>query len=884
MGLASGSKLGPYEIQSPLGAGGMGEVYRARDTRLDRTVAIKILPEHLAGSAEAKQRFDREARAISSLNHPNICHLYDVGQQDSTSYLVMEFLEGETLADRLRKGPLPLEQVLKFGAEICEGLEKAHRSGVVHRDLKPGNIMLTKSGAKLMDFGLAKAPPSALTSLSSSNSLATMSRPLTAEGTIMGTMQYMSPEQLEGKEADARSDIFSLGSVLYEMVAGKRAFEGKTTASTIAAILAAEPRPITTTHPAPAALDHLIRTCLAKDPDDRIQTAHDVKLQLRWVTQFSIAQSGSQPIAGATSSTRPDSNRLAWILVGLLSLALIAGGIAWWSLAHRAPALLYFSTPVALVANDVALSPDGHTAAIVAYSKDTNKYMIWRYEIGGRDASAVPGTEGASHPFWAPDNRDIAFFADGKLKKVDVFSANSPQVVCESLTGRGGTWNRDGVILFSPDASSGLYRVSSAGGTPAQATKLDSSRGQSSNRWPVFLPDQKHFLYLGANFSGQYDKNAIFVGSLDSDETHPIVAASSNAVYVDPGYLLYLRSNALVAQRFDLKTFSLTGEPRTISDEVRYTPATDLAVFSAAKDILTLQTGKGIGTSQLLWFDRSGKQLGFAGPPGIISNGTLSPDARRIAYDQMEPDSRHWAVWTRDLATDSTTRISFGAGLTQLPIWSPDGKQLAYAGIHNSQWAVFAKNADGSGSETQVVENAAYVKGPWSWASDGKLLFWDKNELWYVPMPGTQPKPVFQESSTIRNAQFSPDGRWLAYSSNEGGSFEVFVSSFPHTESKWQVSREGGSEPRWRRDGKELFYLSADGKVISVPVKATTTFEAGPPQVLFQTHLRQPISALDHISYDVSTDGQKFLVDTKVDEPNAAPMSVILNWSSNLEK
>jgi serine/threonine protein kinase/Tol biopolymer transport system component len=877
MPLASGSKLGPYEVQSPLGAGGMGEVYRARDTRLDRTVAIKILPEHLAGSAEARQRFDREARAISSLNHPHICHLYDVGQQDSTSYLVMEFLDGETLAERLRKGPLPLDQVLRIGSEICEGLEKAHRTGVVHRDLKPGNIMLTKTGAKLMDFGLAKAP-SGLTSLSSSNSLATMSQPLTAEGTIMGTMQYMSPEQLEGREADARSDIFSLGAVLYEMLAGKRAFEGKTTASTIAAILAADPRPITATHPAPPALDHLIRTCLAKDPDDRFQTAHDVKLQLLW-----IAQSGSGPIAGSATA-HPASARLAWIVAGLLSLALIASGIAWWFQSHRTPAALYFSTPVPLIANGVALSPDGHNAAIVAYSRETNKYMLWRYEVGGRDAIAIPGTEGASHPFWAPDGKSLAFFGDGKLKKVDAFSGTAPQIVCEARTGRGGTWNRDGVILFAPDATTGLFRIPSVGGTPVEVTKLDLSRGQSSNRWPVFLPDHKHFLYLGANFSGQYENNAVFVGSLDSGETHMIVSASSNAAYAEPGYLLYIRNNALVAQRFDLKTLSVTGEPATISDEVRYTPATDQAVFSVAKDVLAIQTGKGIGTSQLVWFDRSGKELGFAGPAGIISNATISPDARRIAYDQMDPDSRHWAVWTRDLLTDATARITFGAGLTQLPVWSPDGKQLAYASIRNSMWTIFVKNADGSGSETPVGDNAPYVKGPWSWANDGKLLFWNKSELWYAPMPDPKPKPVFVEKPTILNAQFSPDGRWLAYSSNEGGSFEIYVSAFPHTESKWQISRDGGGEPRWRRDGKELFYLSADGKVISVSVKAATTFEAGPPQALFQTHLRQSISALDHISYDVSADGQKFLVDTKTDESNATPMSVVLNWSSNLEK
>ena len=882
MTLPSGAKLGPYEIQSPLGAGGMGEVYRARDPRLDRTVAIKILPEHLSHSAEAKQRFDREARAISSLSHPNICHLYDVGQQDATSFLVMEYLEGETLSDRLRKGPLPLEQVLKIGVELCEGLEKAHHSGVVHRDLKPGNIMLTKSGAKLMDFGLAKTPAAAVKGISSSNSLATMSQPLTSEGTILGTIQYMSPEQLEGKEADTRSDIFSLGAVLYEMVTGSRAFGGKTTASTIAAILAAEPRPISAIHPSlPPALDHLIQTCLAKDPDERLQTVHDVKLQLRWIAQ-SPAQAG---VAAGKPAANPIATRLAWLLVAVLALVVVGGGIAWWVTAHSAPRATYFSSPLPLIANDVALSADGRTVAVVAYSEQASKYVIWKYEVGSRDATVIPGTEDAAHPFWSPDGRAIGFFADGKLKRVDVLSGMSPQVLCDSPNGRGGAWNRDGVILFTPDAFKGLHRISAAGGTPVEITKLDTSRVETSHRWPVFLPDQRHFLFLGANFGGDFEKNAIFVGSLDSNEKHLVVAASSNAAYADPGYLLYIRNNALVAQRFDLRTFAVTGDAHIISDKVQYTLTTDLAVFAAGgKGTLLLQTGAGVGTSQVLWFNRNGKELGSAGPPGLIANAALSPDGHRVVFDQMERDGSHWDVWTHDLASDATARLTFGPGLNQLPVWSPDGKQVLYAAIRKGAWGLHIKNADGSGSERQVADLTTTIMGPWDWSRSGNVLFWTNGELWYLPSPDAQAKPLIRENWIVRNAQLSPDGKWIAYSSNESGNWEIYVTPFPRADNKWQISRGGGKEPRWRRDGKELFFLSAEGKMIAVPIKATANFEAGSPETLFQTHTRQSISALDRVSYDVSADGQKFLIDTKVDEPNALPLSIILNWTSELEK
>jgi eukaryotic-like serine/threonine-protein kinase len=877
--------LGPYEIQAPLGAGGMGEVYCARDTRLNRTVAVKILPSHLADNPEARQRLDREARTISSLSHPNICLLYDVGTQGGTSYLVMEYLQGETLADRLRKGPLPLDQVLKYGIEICEGLEKAHRSGVIHRDLKPGNIMLTKGGTKLMDFGLAKpVVPVSPQSSGLTQTLVTPPHPLTTEGMVVGTFQYMAPEQLEGREADARSDIFALGAVLYEMVTGRRAFEGKTTASTIAAIMAAEPPPISIVQPlSPPALEATVKSCLAKDPDERLQSAHDVKIQLKWIAE----NASSSRLAAVAPAARRRGNGVAWLVAAFLLALLLGGASAWWVRARETPAAMYFNSSLPFPAVYIALSPDGRTLAVVAFSDPANKNVIWIHPVGGRGATVVPGTEGAFYPFWAPNGRSIGFFADGKLKTVDIASGTSAQVLADAPFGRGATWNSDGVILFTPDAWSGLYRVPSSGGTPVAVTKPDVSQFQVSHRWPVFLPDGRHFLYLACNFSGRLDKNMIVVGSLDSDEKRPIANASTNAFYADPGFLLYWRDNALVAQRFDLRTYALSGEPRIVSDAVQYFPQTNLAVFSVVGKTLVAQTSarKGASKSQLTWFDRRGKQLGTVGPPELVANPKLSPDGRRVAVDQTDIDGRHVNIWIHELTSDAAARIGFGPWLEQVTVWSPDGKQVIYTANEKLFFSLYMKNADGSGSAENIMDFGTPQQGPWDWSRDGKYVLARKDrELWYMTMPDRQTRPLIQSPWLIRNAQFSPDGKFVAYASSETGNWEVYVSPFPGFGSKWQVSRGGGEEPRWRRDGKELYYLAPDGRLMAAEVRTGAGFEAGFPSGLFVTHTRQPISAMDFFSYDVTPDGQKFLVNTKVDTSNSAPLSVILNWSSEMEK
>ena len=875
--------LGPYEIQSPLGAGGMGEVYRARDTRLDRTVAVKILPSHLSSHPEARQRFDREARTISSLSHPNVCHLYDVGSQDGTGYLVMEYLEGETLASRLSKGPLPLEQVLKVGAEICEGLEAAHKSGLIHRDLKPGNIMLTKSSAKLLDFGLAKSAGPTAASSSLTQTLVSPQQPLTMEGTVVGTFQYMAPEQVEGKEADARSDIFALGAVLYEMVTGKRAFEGKTAASTIAAVLAADPPSISSIQPlSPPALESTVRSCLAKDPEDRIQTVHDVKLQLKWMRENA---SSSRLLLPAVVSHKPLA-RMGWLVAGVLFFLLV-GAAAWWLRTNETPSVMYFNSSVPFPTNYVALSPDGRRLALVAYSDQSNKNVIWLQQIGGRGATVLPGTEGAVYPFWAPNGRSIGFFADGKLKTIDVASGRSAQVLADAPFGRGGSWSKDGVILFTPDAWSGLYRIPSSGGTPVQVTKPEVPQFQVSDRWPVFLPDGRHFLYLACNFSGHLDKNWIFVGSLDSDEKRPVVNASTNVVYAEPGYLLYWRDNALVAQHFDLHNYSLSGEAHIVSDAVQYFPQTNFAVFDAAGKTLVAQTraGKGANKSQLTWFDRHGKQVGMVGPPELVSNPKLSPDGKRVAVDQIDTDGRHVNIWIHDLNSDAASRLGFGPWLEQVTVWSPDGKRVIYTANEKLFFSLYRKNADGSGAAETLVDFDTPQQGPWDWSRDGKYVLARKDrELWYLSLPDMQTHPLLQSKTLVRNAQFSPDGKFVAYASSETGNWEVYVSPFPSFGSRWQLSRGGGEEPRWRGDGKEMFYLGPDSKLMAVDVKTSPGFEAGSPVVLFLTHLRQPLSAMDFFSYDVTSDGQKFLVNTKVDTFDSAPLSVILNWSAEMEK
>ena len=886
MALTSGTKLGPYEIQSPLGAGGMGEVYRARDVRLDRIVAIKVLASHLSSSPELKQRMEREARAISSLNHPHICHLYDIGSQDGTDYLVMEFLEGETLAERLRKGALPLSEILKIGVAVAEALTVAHQQGIVHRDLKPGNIMLTKAGAKLMDFGLAKspaagAPPGAssapLLSAARTMSQASPVSPLTTAGTMVGTIQYMSPEQIEGKEADARSDLFALGAVLYEMVTGARPFEGKSQISVASAILEKQPEPISAVQPlTPPMFEHVVVACLAKSPEDRFQTAHDVALQLKW-----IAQSGT-PALSSTGKKRSHHELLAWLIAAGLALMLIAF-VVWWRGSNGTEQTTYFSAPLPFAARSVAVSPNGHTVAIVGHPESERNNLLWIYEPGAQEATNLANTEGASFPFWSPDGRSLGFFAAGKLKKLNL--AGGPvQTLCDASTGRGGTWNKDGVILFTPSGTLGvgLYRISASGGTPTQVTVPDKALNEDSNRWPMFLPDGIHYLYAAINLSGRRDLYSIYAGSLNSNEKRLLVRAKGNAAYAAPGYLLFYRDQTLFVQHFDARKLELTGEPVPILTDVQFFPRISEAIFSASSTgLLVAQRSADSGASQVLWFDRKGQQIGVAMNPGIYGNIMLSPNGRAVASDTTDPVSQNTDVWTYDLDTRSAKRLTFDPALDSLPIWSPDGSRTVFASNRELKFDLYLKHSNGAQDE-KVIPQDGPDRFPTDWSRDGKYVIYGRGpDLWFLTFPELRPTQFLKASSTLKSGRFSPDGKWIAYSSNESGRWEIYVTSFPEAHGKWQVSNSGGDQARWRGDGKELFYLSTDNKIMAVPVKTGSNFDAGTPTALFQANPREMFATSELFSYDVSSDGQKFLINTQL-KTEMTPMSVVLNWSTKL--
>ena len=889
MPLTNGTKLGPYEIVGPLGAGGMGEVYRARDTRLDRTVAIKILPSQLSSDLVRKQRFEREAKTISSLNHPHICVLHDVGHQDGIDFLVMECVEGDTLAKRLEKGPLPLEQVLKYGAQIADALDKAHRSGVVHRDLKPGNVMLTAAGAKLLDFGLAKTIDAApATNL---ETLATTSKPLTGEGTIVGTFQYMSPEQLEGKEADARSDIFSLGAVIYEMATGQKAFSGKSQASLIAAILAAEPAPIARLQPmAPPALERAVKTCLAKDPDERWQTAHDLKLQLQW-----IAEGGSLAGVPVPIITRRKNREL--VLASAAMAAVVAAvffGVLYWS---RAPqntrtvrsyikampnsSFLFTGPP-----SGFALSPDGLRVAYVAQNAE-GKAMLWVRPLDSLQAHALEGTQEATFPFWSPDSRYIGFFADEKLKKIEA-SGGPPLPLCDAVGARGGTWNQDGVILFAPITNGTIQRVPAAGGATTPVTTLDPSKGETTHRWPHFLPDGRHFLYVAGTPFGLKENptNTIVMGTLDSKERKVLMHTHSGAIYAS-GHILFLRSNTLMAQPFDTKRLELTGDAFPVADPVQEQETILLGEFSASEDgMLAYLEGTSGANHELIWVDRNGKRSGEVPGQDAYLDPRISPDGKKLAFTLGSPG---FDIWSYDIVRGAKTRLTFGSASAQAnlyEVWSRDGQRIAYSSVRGGKYGFYAKSADGSGSEEVLLEGSSQLRYVGDWSPDGKSLAYQeagqgKTTIQILPLNGEQKPYTFLQSQFAEILPvFSPDGKWVAYCSNESGEMKVYVVPFPGPGGKWQVSPRGGYAPRWRRDGKELFYISSDNKVMAAEVNGSgSSFVVGNITQLFETRVvRVGIGP-----FDVTADGQRFVIAYEPGESTAA-ITLVTNWNAELRK
>jgi Tol biopolymer transport system component/predicted Ser/Thr protein kinase len=884
MSLANGTKLGPYEIAAPLGAGGMGEVYRARDTRLGRDVAIKVLPANLSSDAQRRERFEREARAISALNHPHICTLYDVGRAGDTDFLVMELVEGETLASRIEKGPMPPEQVLRLGSEIADALDKAHRMGITHRDLKPGNIMLTKSGIKLLDFGLAKiaAPAAADAPLNAETMLSSKlpagpAKPLTEQGSIVGTFQYMAPEQLEGEEADARSDIFAFGAVLYEMATGKKAFDGKTRASVIAAVLAAEPAPISTLQPlTPPALERLIRICLAKDPDERFQSAHDLSLQLKW-----ISEAGSQAgVAAPVVAHRRSRERIAWVLaaVGLLLAACLAVVFGRSFLNQPKPSVVRFlvSLPENVFIFQVSPSPDGRFLAFVGVTKEGVR-QLWLRPIDAVAAQPMAGTEGAIAFFWSPDSRYVAYSDDVGLNKVAV-SGGTPQRLCDLARIGSGSWSTEGVILLATVAAGPLMKVSADGGEPSPMTVLDRSLAETRHSNPFFLPDGRHFLYLSVrNTTGP--QAWICVGSLDSSQTKCLENTASGARYAPPGYLLYERGNTLVAQGFDLRGLVTTGDPVPIADSVGSFSVSDGGILSYTAAATADEYG-------LQWFDRSGKILGTVGEPGLYSAPAISPDGGRLAVGVIDPHVGTRDLWLFDLKRNTSSRLTFDPTDESNPAWSHDGSQIIFTSTQTGNRDIYEKAASGLGASQIVFASKDQQKSVDDWSPDARYVVYDTTSpgsLWILPLFGDRKPFLFVQGATeAREARFSPNGRYIAYSSNETGSYEVYVQSFPDRGGKWQVSSGGGQHPEWRHDGKELYFISS-GKLVAVDVSSDgAQFQSGVPKPLFAVDFR-PDRGSGNGVYAVSADGQRFLAVTNVEQQTIEPATVVMNWAADLK-
>jgi serine/threonine protein kinase len=887
MALSPGTKLGPYEILSAAGAGGMGEVYRSRDTRLDRIVAIKVLPQDLVSNSELKQRFEREARAISQLQHPHICVLYDVGSQNGSGYLVMEYLEGETLADRLRKGPLPLDQLLKIGIEIADALDKAHQCGIVHRDLKPANIMLTKSGAKLMDFGLARTlsfSAAASTTQESLSSLAAptvtgATSPLTGRGTVLGTLNYMSPEQIEGKEADTRSDIFAFGCVLYEMATGKRAFEGKSHISVASAILETDPVPITKLQPAsPPALDAMIRTCLAKDPEERFASAHDLKLQLQCIRNLPA----TIPTPVPALPLRRNVWTIAALAVAAFAIAAAIGfGVLYWDeLSQPKPEVRSHILPPDKVvfSNDSTISPDGTRIAFSGYSTDgSSSYSLWIRSLDSLSAKEIPGTQNASWPFWSPDGHYLGFWSDGKLKKFDV-RGGAVEIICDSVNFRGGTWNRDGTILFSPFAE--IQRVSSTGGTPQTVLKL--SPNERLYRWPWFLPDGRHFLfYLQAR-----DQNAtgIYVGSLDSTERRFLLRTDYHAVF-SSGYLFFARDQTLQAQAFDLRELRFKGSPLVVAEGMGTNSGLHHAQFSvsASGTVAYFPGPRGEGWPMVL-LDRNGKQVGSVSQTATYFHPRFSPDGKRVAVAFQDARGRGQDIWIIDLVRGTHNRLTFEGA--QNPVWSPDGNTVYYNSARSSGVQIYARASNGAGSERLVLQNEVGGVPPLDISRDGRFLLYQlsvSGETWALPLFGDRkPFPfICSSGSESRNAAFSPDGKFVSYISNESGVPQLYITTFPEADAKWQVSTNGASHAVWRPDGKELYYRGSR-EMIAVEIhEAGNAIELGRSKVIFPL---EPPREANNAQFDISPDGARFIVPLSALFDPSRHMVLITNWRAESKK
>jgi eukaryotic-like serine/threonine-protein kinase len=888
MPLAPGNKLGPYEIVSPLGAGGMGEVYRARDTRLERTVAIKVLPASLAENAQARERFEREARAVSKLNHPNICTLFDVGDEGPTHFLVMEYLEGETLAQRIERGVLPLEAALKVGEQIADALAKAHRAGIIHRDLKPSNVFLTKQGAKILDFGLAKDRASITPEIEATQggSSATLADTGTAAGTILGTYPYMSPEQLEGKPADSRCDLFAFGAVLYEMLTGQRAFDGKSQASVIAAILEREPRPILELLTVcPRSLDRLVRRCLAKDPEERWQSAYDLRVGIQEIAT-EPADTAEKP--GAEKSKTASRVVPLIFVAGALVFVLVAGALLFRKDPPRTPIYASISPPAGTyfqIEGDLGippvLAPDG--SAVIFGAGDA----IWYRSLRDGTERVLSKAKNEVYPFWSPDSKSIGFFSDGKLKTMDI-SGGAIRTLCDASNPRGGAWGSSGIILFTPTTRDVIYEIPATGGTSKPVTQLDVKL-HSTHRWPVFLPDGQHFIYEAANhIQPQGEQTGIYIASLDGKVNRPLVSSLAGA-QLGSGKIFYVKESKLIVQTLDSKTLNLSGSPLAIAEGVVMDLGVWHATFSVSDaDTLLYQTGAVAGMSRLEWVDRSGKHLGFASDIGTFFGPRLSKDGTRILVGAGDPGAD---IWELDTAGQRRTRMTFDGMSVSEAVWSPDETHFAYTlGQPGRHFTLHTKASSGSGA-AKILEETSDINAPTDWSPDGRYLLCERfvngaSQIRVIDSHGKEPSRALGVSGAVTDyqssGQFSPDGKWVALVLSPGAP-QVYVVPFPTGSGMWQVSTERGRWPRWRRDGRELYFVSDRNEMMAVKIaEKGEGLEVGQPERLFTFRPALRIFRQGQISYDVSPDGKKFLLNAAADE-NTRPLTLVVNWSAELK-